>query len=179
MKKKLTSILLALILCFAVLPASAETDAHALLKSIDVLGQMGWVLNAPYKAEQDTIDVAMNDLGDADSSNYVESAKGTYYTYDAQKLVFGVNKGEQIFEIRSFDARLSEIKLSDVTDYFGDPAHLTRSDTELFISYKLTDDFTIKFVFPRTGTNPAVSHYCVIYPAGTVNMMADDPGREW
>lgn len=179
MKKRFISILVALVLCLAVLPASAETDAGALLKSIDVLGKMGWVLNAPYKVESDTIDAVMDDLGAADSSNYVDSAKGTYYAYDAEKLVFGVNKGDQIFEIRSYDARLSAITLSDVTGYFGDPEHLTRSDTELFISYKLTDDFNIKFVFPRQGTNPAVSHYCVIYPAGTVNMMADDPGREW
>jgi len=177
--KKVISLILALVLCCAALPAAAETDARALLQSIDLLGQMGWVLNAPYKVESDTIEAVTGELGEADSSDYVASAKGTYYTYGAEKLVIGVNKGEQIFEIRSFDDRLSEITLSDVTDYFGDPEHLTRSDAELFVSYKLTDDFNIKFVFPRQSTNPAVSHYCVIYPAGTVNMMADDPGREW
>lgn len=179
MKKRLISILLALTLCLAVLPASAETGASALLKSIDRLGQKGWALNAPYAAGSDTIGDVMDDLGEADSSGYVASAKGTYYTYAKEKLVFGVNKGDQIFEIRSYDARLSKIKLSDVTAYFGEPDHLTRTKTELFISYKLTKDLNVKFVFPRKGKNPAVSHYCVFYPAGTVNMMADDPGRQW
>ncbi len=179
MKKRLISILLVLTLCLAVLPASAETSANALLKSIDRLGQKGWALNASYTAGSDTIEDVMDDLGEADSSSYVASAKGTYYTYGKEKLVFGVNKGEQIFEIRCYDARLSKIKLSDVTGYFGEPDHLTRTKTELFISYKLTKDLNVKFVFPRKGKNPAVSHYCVFYPAGTVNLMADDPGRKW
>ncbi len=178
-RNKLISILLALILYLAVLPASAETNANALLKSIDRLGRKGWVLNASFAARSDTIDVVIDELGEADSSDYVASAKGTYYTYGKEKLVFGVNKGEQIFEIRSFDARLSKIKLTDVTKYFGEPDHLTRSKTELFISYRVTKDLNVKFVFPRKGKNPAISHYCVFYPAGTVNMMADDPGRKW
>jgi hypothetical protein len=179
MKKRLISILLALTLCLVVLPASAETSANALLKSIDKLGQKGWVLNASYATGKDTIGVAMDELGEADSRDYVASAKGTYYTYNKARLVIGANKGDQIFEIRSYDARLAKIKLTDVTGYFGEPDHLTRSKTELFISYKLTNDLNIKFVFPRKGKNPAVSHYCVLYPAGTVNMMADDHGRKW
>lgn len=169
----------AVALLLAAAPAFAEANAKALLKSISNLAGQGWVLNASYTTGEDTIDAVEAEWGTADSSDYVASAKGTYYTYAKEKVAFGVNKGMQIFEIRSYDARLSKIRLQDVTAYFGEPDHLTRSKTELFISYKITDDLNVKFVFPRAGKNPAVSHYCVFYPAGTINMMADDPGRQW
>jgi len=179
MKKRLLTLLVAAALVLTAVPALAEANAKALLKSISKLAGKGRVLNASYAAGEDTIDSVEADWGAADKSDYVASAKGTYYTYDKEKVVFGVNKGMQIFEVRSYDARLSKIKLQDVTAYFGEPDHLTRSKTELFISYRITDDLNVKFVFPRVGKNPAVSHYCVFYPAGTVNMMADDPGRKW
>lgn len=42
--------------------------------------------------------------------------------------------------------------------------------------------FKIEFVFPLSAannSNPMMNHYLVLYPAGTVNSMAGDPGRQW
>lgn len=178
-RKSALSILLAVVLTLTLVTAYAESNAKTLLKSIDKLAQKGWVINASYAVKSDTIDAIIDDLGEADSSDYVASAKGTYYTFTKAKIVAGVNKGEQIFELRSFDSRLSGIKLKDVTAYFGKPDHETKTKTERFLSYRITDELNLKFVFSAKGTNPTLTHYCVFYPKGTVNMMADDPGRKW
>lgn len=178
-RKSAVSFLLAIALMLTLIPAYAETSANTLLQCIDLLAPKGWIINASYTVAKDTYGDIENDIGAADESAYVASAKGTYYTFDEAKFVAGTNKGDQIFELRSFDDRLSAIKLKDVTGYFGTPDHETKTKTERFLSYKVTDDLNLKFVFPTKGSNPTLSHYCVFYPAGTINMMADDPGRQW
>ena len=174
------SVVLAVMVCFFALPAAnAETDAKALLKSIDLLAQQGWILNCAYRVQEDTVDEVTDALGEADSSDYVASAKGTYATFDKAGIVVGFNKGDQIFELRSMDARLSGIKLNDVKAYYGDPDHTASGSGEQYLSYTLSDSLNIKFVFSSSGKNPKLLHYNVLWPEGTVNMMADDPGRTW
>lgn len=51
---------------------------------------------------------------------------------------------------------------------------------ERIIGYKVNDDFKLLFVFSDSKSEVSVlDHYSVLYPRGTVNSMADDPGREW
>jgi hypothetical protein len=179
---KPVSILMALILCLAVLPASsarAGTDADALLNAIDLLARQGWILNCGYRLEENTVDDVTDDIGEPDESSYVESAKGTYATFDQARIVVGFNKGEQIFELRSFDARLGGVKLNDVKAYYGEPDHKSTGSGEQYLSYKLSDKLNIKFVFSSTGKNPSLKHYNVLWPEGSANLMADDPGRTW
>lgn len=174
------SVVLALMVCLLAMPAAeAETDAKALLKSIDLLARQGWILNCGYKVQGDTVDKVTDEIGKPDSSDYVASAKGTYATYDAAHIVVGFNKGEQIFELRSYDARLSRIRLNDVKAFYGAPDHTASGNGERYLSYKLSDSLNIKFVFSSSGKNPQLLHYNVLWPQGTVNMMADDPGRTW
>lgn len=175
-------ILVALILSLALLPAAsayAETDAGALLNSIDLLARQGWIINCGYRLEENTVDDVIDDIGKPDESTYVESAKGTYATFDQAGFVVGYNKGEQIFELRSLDARLGGIKLNDVKAYYGEPDHKSTGSGEQYLSYKLTDDLNIKFVFSSSGKNPSLKHYNVLWPEGSANLMADDPGRTW
>jgi hypothetical protein len=179
---KPVSVLLAMVLCLALLPvtpARAETDAQALLNSIDLLARQGWILNCGYRVENNTVDDVTDDIGKPDESTYVASAKGTYATFDDDHIVVGFNKGDQIFELRSYDARLGSVRLNDVKAYYGKPDHTASGNGEQYLSYKLSDKLNIKFVFPSSGKNPALSHYNVLWPQGTVNMMADDPGRTW
>lgn len=50
---------------------------------------------------------------------------------------------------------------------------------ERIIGYKVNDDFKLLFVFSDSKSEVSVlDHYSVLYPRGTVNSMADDPGRE-
>jgi hypothetical protein len=180
--KKLFAIIMALALFLAALPAApalAETDSKALLTSIDLLARQGWILNCGYRVQSDTVDKLTDDLGEPDSSDYVASAKGTYVTYEGEHIVAGFNKGMQLFELRSSDPRLKAITLKDVKSFYGAPDHTATSGGEQYLSYKLDDNLNIKFVFSSSGKNPTLKHYNVLWPKGTVNMMADDPGRSW
>lgn len=117
--------------------------------------------------------------GKADSSEWVAAAKGMYSTYSKHNIVFGANKGNQVFEVRSLDNQLNSIQLSVVKDKLGTPQYDVKVNGEEIIGYKITDEFKILFVFPQGAANPALSHYSVLYPAGTINNMAGDKGREW
>ena len=94
-RKSALSILVAIVLMLTFVSANAETNAKTLLKSIDKLAQKGWTINASYTVGSDTIDVIENDIGKADSSGYIASAKGTYYTFTKAKIVAGVNKANR------------------------------------------------------------------------------------
>ena len=112
----------------------------------------------------------------ATNHNYVHDAKGVYYTYKENSMTFGCNKGEQIFEIRSYDDKLKNLSLSDINEYFGMPDYENKtSKGEKVIGYKVSDLYKLLFVFD----DKTLDHYSVFYPEITANYMADDPGRQW
>jgi len=64
----------------------------------------------------------------------------------------------------------------------GEPAYDKKVKGEEIIGYVANNDFKLLLVFPEpTEKNPSplMNHYSVLYPRGTVNSMADDPGRQW
>lgn len=117
------------------------------------------------------------------TEEYVAAAKGTYATYLSHNVVLGFNKGGQIFEVRSYDSQLKNISLTKVKEVFGaPPAYSTQYNGQWIFGYETGSEYKIEMVFyPVTESNPdpGIEHYNVLYPLGTVNQMADDPGREW
>ncbi|WP_373205860.1 YjgB family protein [Clostridium tertium] len=152
-----------------------------LLNNIKNKSQNGMVINSEFKAKDDVIDRVNNAYGKEDTENYIAEAKGVYYTFESKNLAFGCNKGAQIFEVRSFDKSLKELSLQDIISYFGKSQYEVVTDlNERIIGYKVNDDFKLLFVFSDSEDEKAIlDHYSVLYPRGTVNSMADDPGREW
>lgn len=124
----------------------------------------------------DNISDVIDIYGQATNHNYVHDAKGVYYTYKENSMTFGCNKGEQIFEIRSYDDKLKNLSLSDINEYFGMPDYENKtSKGEKVIGYKVSDLYKLLFVFD----DKTLDHYSVFYPEITANYMADDPGRQW
>lgn len=167
---------------------SSETNSENInnykadmLNNIKDKSQNGMVINSEFKAKGDVIDKVTESYGKADTENYVSEAKGLYYTFESKSLAFGVNKGSQIFEVRSFDKSLGDLSLKDIISYFGEPQYEVITDmNERVIGYKVNDDFKLLFVFSDSKSEDAsLHHYSVLYPRGTVNNMANDPGREW
>ncbi|MDQ7092146.1 M56 family metallopeptidase [Desulfosporosinus sp. PR] len=157
---------------------SAQTLLSAMMQS----AQQGKVINSDFPVKTTVIEDIEKVLGPADSTNYVAAAKGRYATFSSHNLVFGINKGEQIFEVRSFDSRLSGISLTNVKSAFGTPAYDAKYNGQEIIGYTAGPAYKIEMVFPQPTTgnpNPVMDHYSVLYPQGTVNSMADDPGRQW
>lgn len=164
-------------------PSSQAEDAQkAFLLSIQKAAQQGKVFNEDFAVKTNVIDDVQDKWGNADKTEYIGAAKGNYATYSKHNMVFGFNKGSQLFEVRSFDGQLKNIALSKVKEVFGTPAYDVKSGNDEIIGYVINGDYKILLVFPvpkTSGEDPKMDHYSVFYPRGTVNTMADDPGREW
>lgn len=157
-------------------------STESMVFNITVLGQQGKVINSDFAAKTSTLGDVEKLWGKADSTEYVATAKGRYATYTSHNVVFGLNKGDQIFEVRSYDSRLKGISLNQVKGVLGTPAYDAKSNGQEIIGYKAGSEFKIEMVFPQptsSNPNPVMDHYNVLYPRGTVNSMADDPGRQW
>ena len=114
--------------------------------------------------------------------SYVSAAKGMYATYSKHNIVFGFNKGSQIFDVRSYDNSLKQVTMSKVKEVLGIPENTYHFDTEDMLVYKAGEKYQLLFIFPKANqqnSNPQLNHYNVFYPRGTVNLMADDPGIKY
>lgn len=159
-----------------------NTSQNVLLGNIRTFATKGRIINCEYPVKDTNLSTIEKRWGKADNSTWVSSAKGLYSTYKKHNVVFGSNKGAQIFEARSLDPRLTKISLSMVKMNFGNPQHNVTTGGEQIIGYAIGKEFKLLFVFPKptkSNPNPSMRHYSVLYPAGTVNSMAGDPGRQW
>lgn len=161
--------------------SQADDAQKTLLLNIQAEAKKGRAINIPFAVKSNVIDDVGDKWGKEDKTEYIAAAKGNYATYSKHNAVFGFNKGSQLFEVRSFDSSLKSITLAGVKNVFGTPAYDVKSGKEEVIGYVVTKDFKILMVFPTAadGGEQKLDHYSVFYPAGTVNTMADDPGREW
>lgn len=163
---------------------NAEEDAQAeeLSKQIRESALEGKVPGCEFGVKNTCMEDVEEAWGQADHTDYVAEAKGSFATYSSRNLVFGFNKGMQIFDIRSYDKSLQVIHSSDLTEVLGKPDMTRTYNGEDIIGYVMGDEFKIRFVFPAANDenpDPQLDHISVFYPQGTVNSMADDPGIEW
>mgnify|MGYP001603393144 FL=1 len=100
--------------------SNVKNDSQKILiTNIFDLAKQGKVLNSDFPAKTTNIDTVNKKLGKADKIDYVSKAKGNYATFTKYKLVFGFNKGSQIFEVRTFDSKISKVSLSMVKKTLG------------------------------------------------------------
>lgn len=157
-------------------------STESLLPKIMTIAKQGKVINSDFSAKTNTIEDVEKVWGKADKTNWVAAAKGIYATYLNHNVVFGINKGEQIFEVRSYDSRLNKVAIAKVKEVLGNPAYDVKNNGQEIIGYTAGSEFKVEMVFPqptKDNPNPMMDHYNVLYPEGTVNSMADDPGRQW
>ncbi|AFK85159.1 YjgB family protein [Thermoanaerobacterium aotearoense] len=158
----------------------SENRNGDLINQIVSLAKEGKVINCDFVTGKTTIDDIEKVYGNPDKQEYISSAKGTYTTFTKKDLVFGFNKGMQVFETRSFDPRLQAISRSDIENVLGKaPYKATVSGTpnQTVLGYTMNSDYKLEFVI--SDTTNLVDHVNVLYPDATVNSMADDPGRKW
>ena len=159
-----------------------DKEEEQLLNQIMKLAKQGKVLNCRFIAGKTVFDEVEEAWGKADKMDYVAEAKGTYAVYDSKGFVFGINKGMQVFEIRSIESDVKKISLSQVKKVLGDPDKVLQYPGQDILGYIAGADYKLEFVFPKAGQeqeDPLLDHLNVLYPRGTINMMADDPGRQW
>lgn len=156
--------------------------AKDMLLNIKDLAKEGKIINSNFPVKTTVIDDVEKELGQPDKVDWVPDAKGNYATFEKHDLVFGFNKGSQIFEARSYDEQLQNINLSKTKEVYGAPEYDINVRGEKIIGYVVNEEFKLEFVFPEPtndNPNPKLDHYLVLYPRGTVNQMANDLGRQW
>lgn len=153
-----------------------------LLSKMMALAKQGKIISCDFSAKTTNIEEVEKVWGKADKTDLVAAAKGSYSTYAKYYVVLGFNKGGQIFEERSYSSQLKGITLSTAKKVLGTPSYDSTVKGEEIIGYKVNSSFKLELVFPqptKSNLNPVIDHYNVLYPDGTINSMADDPGRQW
>lgn len=161
---------------------AGDNSNKELIANIMELAKQGKVINCEFPAKNTNFDDVENKWGKADNTAWVAEAKGTYSSYEKKDVAFGWNKGMQIFEVRSFDSKLKNISLADLKQNLGIPAYDIKYNGQEIIGYTAGTEYKLLLVLAQTtdiNSNPLLDHYSVLYPRGTVNSMADDPGRQW
>ena len=155
--------------------AASSTGNAALISQILALAATGMVPDIPFAAEANGIDEVIAAWGDPSSQE--AAGAGTYDVYAAQKAVFGFNKGDQLFDVRSSSAEIQAITWSQVQAVLGEPGIVRNTSTQTILVYAAGADFQLRWIFPTPTSaepDPYVHHISVMYPWGTVNMMAQD-----
>lgn len=168
-----------------------SNSQNILLKNIKNSASQGKIINSDFAVYTTSIKLIEAKLGKADREDSVSQIKNSkFYTYSKYNVVFGVKRG-QVFEVRSFDSRLSQLSLSMVRSFFGNPAYNVTVNGEKIIGYttlvidtKTHEKYKVKieFVFSKSSndnSNPILNHYFVLDPRSTADDMANDSGIQW
>jgi|GEM_PF-575883 len=148
--------------------------ADALAANILAAARSGRVVSSVYPIGTTVIEDVIQAWGDPASSVYDFKAKGTYDDFPSHAISYGFNKGMQIYEAVSYAEGLSAVTKDKALEIFGLPAFEALSQGREILGYQAGADYKLALYFTA-----ALDRYSVIYPAASVNMMADDPGRDW
>lgn len=162
----------------AVVPSAENL---ALLQEVSRLAREGKLPGCDFAARTTTFETIEKAWGQPRSMQYIAEAKGTYASYADRKIDFGFNKGMQVFEVRSYTSQVQNISSADVRAILGEPVMFRTLGTQQMFGYQ-AGEYRLEFIFsPPVGPQlrPMTDHINVLYPPATVNMMADDPGRQW
>jgi len=126
-----------------------STDSEkVMLLNMMQLAKQGKIINCDLAVKTTVIETIISAWGQANTSVYVAAAKGNYATYTNHSIVFGFNKGEQIFEVRSLDTQLKVLSLAKVKEAFAAPIFDSKTSTQEIIGYTAGSEFKIEMVFP-------------------------------
>lgn len=143
-----------------------ETSPGASIKEVVFAAKEGKVPNIPITAGLTQIDDITDKWGKPDNS--VQAEAGIYEDFSKHSTTVGF-KDNIIFDVRSFDPALQQIRLNDIkevsgtpdgTKYYQDASH----DQVIFI-YDVNSLYQLKWILPKPSTenkNPKVDHISVI-----------------
>lgn len=149
-----------------------QTNAAKLVTETMHLAKQGKVLGIPFAVKSNLTQV--NQQWGKGSGRSAAGA-GIYTTYAKHNAAFGWNKGEQIFDVRSYSKTLQSITKSDITQVLGKPGAVREtSDSQIYL-YPAGPDYQLLFVFSKSKSGDVsayVDHVSVFWPQGTVDSMA-------
>lgn len=160
----------------------SSSDQSEFLLSLRDLAQEGKVLGSEFALKQ-VIEDVINTYGEpSEQPEWHAEGKGIFTSYSDKQIEFGYNKGSEIFEIRSSAKALAPVLYKDLLKAYGKPDYEKEENGKKIVGYVVSEEYKMIFVLASKTISPEESNvekYSVLYPAATVNLMADDPGREW
>jgi hypothetical protein len=145
---------------------SEDSQRSVLIHEIVELAKVGTVKNCSFPADTTVFDQVTAKWGEPDKLDF--SAGNRYATYTSRGIVFGINKGEQIFDVRSYSKELQQITFTNLKDELGAPTEVHTNSGDTIWVYNVSDKFQLKFV----GSKATIDHISVYCPADAKNQMA-------
>lgn len=147
---------------------ASSTNSMKQLNELLELAKVGKVPGVDYAAHSGHFEDVEADFGKADTQE--SAGKGIYATYNDKHVVFGFNKGNVIFDVRSNDSTLQKLTLKEIEGTLGKPNDTTVNGEDKIYIYKANDQYQLKFIIPNsTGT---VDHISVFSEQDSHNNMA-------
>ena len=128
----------------------------------------GKVPNVPFGAHTGDIEEIEKAWGKANKTEY--TGNGMYATFTNKNVVFGFNKGSQVFDVRSYHAELKLITLQEIEKALGKPSSVKENGEDKIYVYKVNNQYELKFVIPKSTGK--VDHISVFSPEDSINKMA-------
>ncbi|MFC3798959.1 YjgB family protein [Cohnella sp. GCM10012308] len=149
-------------------PTKVSAEVAAEIKELMKLAKEGKAPGISYVAHDSLIDDVKKDWGKPDSDDM--AGKGFYAVYSKHHAAFGYNKGSQLFDIRSSDAKLQKLTLLQIEQTLGKPSSTTKSGDDTIYVYETGNEFQLKFAIPKSTGK--VDHISVFSKTGSFNNMA-------
>jgi peptidoglycan hydrolase-like protein with peptidoglycan-binding domain len=145
------------------------------IKSIYQSAIRGQLPGLPFVVGQSNIDQVQNAWGQPNSENF--AGAGTYETFSAHHAAFGMNKGAQLFDLRSYAPTLRPITENAVEQVLGRPGAVHYYGGETILLYPAGPNNQLQWIFStptRDSTTPHLDHISVFNPQATVDLMAQE-----
>ena len=155
--------------------AASTSASLPLIKETLELALQGKIAGVPFASGTSDIESITQAWGKPTSQ--ANAGAGLYYTYATHYAAFGLNKGLQIFDVRSSSPELQAITLSQVISVLGSPGILRYLPGQEILLYPVGPDYQLLWIFPAPSSarpDPHLDHISVFYPADTVDLMAQD-----
>ncbi|MBF8377819.1 YjgB family protein [Alicyclobacillus mali] len=152
--------------------AGRAPNPGEMVRSVMQAALRGSLPGVPF-ADGENIDQVMKAWGSPSSQAY--AGAGVYFTYRAKDVAFGLNKGEQIFDVRSYAQALRTLTYHEIAGVLGTPGSVRYTQHSYIYLYPAGPDYQLLWVFPRLpngSRGPTVDHVSVFWPQGTVDLMA-------
>jgi hypothetical protein len=138
------------------------------VKELFELAKEGKVPNVPFAAHTGDIEEIEKAWGKADKTE--QAGSGMYATFTNKNVVFGFNKGSQVFDVRSYQTELKSITLKEIEKALGKPTSVKVNGEDQIYVYKVNNQFELKFIIPKSIGK--VDHISVFSPEDSINKMA-------
>ncbi|WP_339217243.1 beta-N-acetylhexosaminidase [Ornithinibacillus sp. FSL M8-0202] len=139
-----------------------QSSIYRFISEIQEQAKEGKLPGVSFIAGETLLDDVTDQWGDpADSS---PSGETVYIDYPDKKVALGYS-GDIIFDIRSFEDRLSDVRFADIIESLGeaDEQRYYEDDQvdQIILVYQVNDTYQLKWVLPRPidkEDNPALHH---------------------